>query len=179
MLSASERSARDWFAIQVYSGRERLSAMHLRSRGYEVFLPCCRVRRRWSDRVKEIEQALFTGYLFCRISGDISSLIVSTPGVIRIVSDGQRPLPIPPREIEALQRAVATGLHMEPWRFLQPGQHVRIIDGPLRGTEGTVVKNGIRDRLILTVSILRRAVAVEIDPEWVSIPPALHAPIAG
>jgi transcription antitermination factor NusG len=128
--------------------------------------------------VKSIEQALFAGYLFCRVRPDVTGKIVTAPGVIRIVSDGHRPLPVPLHEIEALQRVMASGLDLSPWRYLQTGQRVRIIDGPLRGTEGIVVKAGQRDRLILSVSLLCRSVAVEIDPAWLSIPPAIpHEPL--
>lgn len=63
----------DWFAVQVWSGREHLSARHLAQRGYDVFLPCSRERRRWSDRIKVVERALFAGYVFCRLAQTCSA----------------------------------------------------------------------------------------------------------
>ena len=104
MSTAEHAAASDWFAIQVYTGRERVSATHLRANGYEVFLPCWRVRRQWSDRVKVIDQALFAGYLFCRVRLDVTGKIVTAPGVIRIVGDGHRPLPVPLYEINPSQK---------------------------------------------------------------------------
>ena len=160
--------ASEWFAVQVRAGREHHSASHLLQRGYEVFLPCYRQYRRWSDRVKSIERALFDGYLFCRLHQDIVGKIVTASGVIRIVGDGHRPLPIPAADIEALQRIVETQLDAEPWTYLQVGQRVRIEMGPLRGVEGIVLRAKNRHRLVVSVAVLQRSVSVELDPEWIS-----------
>jgi transcription antitermination factor NusG len=161
---------REWFAVQVWSGREQSSAIHLRQRGYDVFLPCYRERRRWSDREKVVNRPLFAGYVFCRVDVDVAGKIVTAPGVIRIVGDGGRPLPIPAHEIEAIQRIVDTRLAVEPWQAMRAGQRVRVEVGPLRGIEGVVVTVRNRHRMVVSISMLQRAVAVEINPEWVSIP---------
>jgi transcription termination/antitermination protein NusG len=163
---------RDWFAVQVWSGHEHLSARHLSERGYEVFLPSYRERRRWSDRVKVVEQALFTGYVFCRLAPEVFGKIVTARGVIRIVGDGAGPLSIPASEIEAIQRIVAARLSTEPWPIPQIGQRVRIEFGPLRGIEGDVLMVKNQQRLVVSVSLLQRAVAVEIDASWFSCQPS-------
>jgi transcription antitermination factor NusG len=155
-----------WFAVQVFAGRERLAANHLMSRGYDVFLPCYFEHRRWSDRVKRIERALFDGYLFCRLHSDIFGKVITAPGVIRIVGDGARALPIPDDEIDAIRRIVDAGLTAEPWPYVRAGQRVRISDGPLRDVEGIVTRVKTRDRLIVSVSLLQRSVAVEVDAHW-------------
>lgn len=167
----------EWFAAQVWAGREQHCAQHLRVRGYDVFLPCYREQRRWSDRVKSVERALFSGYVFCRIHGHVLAQLLTTPGVVRIVGDGCRPLPVAREEIDALQRAVEAGLKVEPTDFLEVGQRVRIETGPLRDTEGIVLKvMKNQHRLILSVSLLRRSVAVELDPaSVVRLPPARPA----
>jgi transcription antitermination factor NusG len=168
-----------WFAAQVWAGREPLCAEHLRVRGYEVFLPSYCEHRRWSDRVKKADRALFPGYVFCRLCGDALAKIVTTPGVTRIVGDGRRPLPIPGDEIEAIQRIVATGVTARPWAFVQAGQRVRIERGPLRDIEGIVLRTTQGNRLIVSVALLQRSVAVEIDAEWVSVPAAALLTTAG
>jgi transcription antitermination factor NusG len=162
----------EWYAVQVWTGREHLSANHLRQRGYEVFLPCYRDHRRWSDRVKTIDRALFAGYVFCRLHAEAAGKIVTSPGVIRMVGDGRGPVPIPGSEIDAIQRIVQTRLAAEPWQLLDVGQRVRIEAGPLRGTEGVVLMVKNRHRLVVSITLLQRAVAVDVDPEWISIPPA-------
>ena len=169
----------EWFAVQVRSGREHLCARHLQMRGYNVFLPCYYEHRRWSDRVKKIETALFPGYVFSLSDGDVVGRLVTAPGVIRIVSDGHRPVSVPPDEIDAIRRVVDAGLGAEPLEYLQAGERVRIDIGPLQGTEGIVIRMNNRHRLVLSVSMLQRSVAVEIDPAWVSIPPERLLRMAG
>lgn len=160
-----------WFAAQVWSGREDASATHLRLRGYEVFLPCHLERRRWSDRIKKVNRPLFPGYVFCRVREDVAGNCVMAPGVIRIVGNGQHPIAIPDEEIETIERIVATGLDAQPWPFLQGGQRVTIERGPLSGTQGLVVRARGSHRLVVSVHLLLRSVAVEIDADWVSVSP--------
>jgi len=167
-----DASTPEWFAVQVWTGREHASAAHLRLRGYEVFLPCYRERHRWSDRIKVVSRALFTGYLFCRLDADVVCRIVTAPWVIRIICDGCGPLPVPARDIEAIQRIVETQLSAEPWPVLHAGQRVRIETGPLRGIEGVVLIAKNRHRLVVSIKLLQRAVAVEIDSDWINIGPA-------
>src|SRR5213592_3708640 len=90
----SEDLMRQWFAAQVWVGRERQCEKHLAARGYEVFLPRYRDRRRWSDRVTTVDRALFPGYLFCRMSLEVFGKVVTPPGLIRIVGDGRQPIPV-------------------------------------------------------------------------------------
>jgi transcription antitermination factor NusG len=167
-----DRDGGDWFAVQVWAGRERLAATHLRNRCYEIFAPSYVEHRRWSDRVKKIERALFDGYVFCRVgAAETYAKIITSPGVIRLVGDGTRPLPVPAHEIESIRRVVETRLPIEPWPFLTAGQRVRIETGPLQNAEGTVLRMKSRHRLVVSISLLQRSVAVELDPEWVSITP--------
>jgi transcription termination/antitermination protein NusG len=159
----------EWFAVQVWTGREQVSARHLGQRGYEVLLPRYRERHRWSDRIKVIERALFAGCVFCRLAPQIFGKVVLAPGVIRIVGNSQGPLPIPASEIDAIQRIVATPLPAEPWPVPHVGERVRVERGPLRGLEGVVVLVKNVRRLVVSVSVLQRAVAVEIDADWISV----------
>ena len=165
-----DEAMREWFAVQVWSGREHISAAHLRERGYQVFLPCYREQRRWSDRIKVFERALFAGYVFCQIVPDVLGKIITAPGVIRIVGDGSEPVSIPADEIEAIQRIVATSLSTEPWPMPQAGQRVRIELGPLSGIEGVVLAVKNHHRFVVSISLLQRSVAVEVDSKWLTIP---------
>src|SRR5262249_17994468 len=93
--------------------------------------------------------------------------ILKTPSVMRIVGVGYTPLPIPEQEIAAIQRVVKSGLYVLPHPFLKAGEWVRIRGGPLNGFGGLIVYLRQRDRLIISVSLLQRSVAVEIDSAWV------------
>jgi transcription termination/antitermination protein NusG len=166
----SEETPPEWFAVQVRGGREQSCAEQLRVRGYEIFLPCYRERRRWSDRVKHVERPLFAGYVFSRLRPHVMGKIVSTTGVIRIVGDSTRPLPIPADEIAALKRIADTRLAAEPWPFVQAGQRVRFETGPLRDTEGIVLMVKNSHRLVVSIPLLQRSVAVEVERDWIGPP---------
>jgi transcription antitermination factor NusG len=160
-----------WYAVQVWTGRERLSAGHLRQRGYEIFLPCYRERRRWSDRIKTVERPLFMGYVFCRVdvqAAQKAEKIVTAPAVVRIVGDRHGPLPVPGDEIAAIRRIVETQLAAEPWTIPHVGERIRLEVGPLSGLEGTLVAIKNQHRLVVSIPLLQRAVAVEVEADWIS-----------
>lgn len=159
-----------WFAVQVRTCAETSAANHLQSNGYECFLPLGKTRRRWSDRMKELEAPLFPGYLFCRFDVYNRLPILKTPGVLQIIGAGKVPIPVEETEIAAIQRLGQSGLTTQNWPFLQVGQTVRIEHGPLRGLPGIVVGIKSQLKLILSVTLLQRSVAVELDRSWLSEP---------
>jgi transcription antitermination factor NusG len=157
-----------WYALRIQSRLASFASTTLRGKGYEEFLPLYRSRRRWSDRIKELELPLFPGYLFCRF--DVSDRllpILSTPGVIGIVGAGKIPIPIEDDEIAAVRAILRSGLAAQPWPSLSIGSKVYIERGPLAGLEGIITNTDKIYRLIVSVSLLQRSVAVEIDREWV------------
>jgi transcription antitermination factor NusG len=164
-------SSPDWFAVQVWARREFLCANQLRSRGYEVFLPHYKESRRWSDRIKVVECPLFAGYVFCRTPHNVAGSIITTPGVIRIIGDGRRPVAVAREEILAIRCLVDAGMAAQPLPGLHVGQRVRVLDGPLRDVEGVILRIKNRHCLVLSMSLLQRSVAVEIDSAWVSATP--------
>jgi transcription antitermination factor NusG len=157
-----------WFAVQTRTRYENFAAKQLNGRGYEVFLPFYQSKRRWSDRMQEFEAPLFPGYLFCRLNLLDRLPILTTPGVIQIVGIGRTPIPVDEEEVIALQTAVRTGAPRHPWPFLKVGQKVKVEAGPLCGLEGVLLNFKGRYRLVLSVSLLQRSVAVEVDSAWVT-----------
>src|SRR6202162_4698174 len=95
-----------WFALQVRSRRESCVADYLRGQGYEWLLPLYKCRRRWSDRIKEVQTPLFPGYLFCRFDPQDRLPILKTPGVIQIVGVNRTPVAVDEAEISAVQTMV-------------------------------------------------------------------------
>lgn len=169
-------SKQPWFAIQVRTSAEKLATNLLQYKGFECFLPLSKSRRRWSDRIKELEVALFPGYLFCRFDPGNRLPILKTPGVIQIVGLGKTPIPVDEDEIAAIQRVGKSGLAAQPWPFLQTGQTARIECGPLRGLIGMVVNVKSESKLVLSVTLLHRSVAVEVDRDWLGDPGPLGGP---
>jgi transcription antitermination factor NusG len=164
----SETISLQWFALNVKSRYERIAAKFLESRGYQSFLPMYKSRRCWSDRIKELDVPLFPGYLFCQFDIHNRLPVLVVPGVLGIVGGTKLPTPIDLAEIDALQATVLAGLSREPWPFLRVGDRVRIERGSLAGVEGILLQQKGRHRLILSVTLLQRSVAVDIDSAWVS-----------
>jgi len=164
----AERSVRfPWFALQVRTRHELGVADYLCGQGYEWLLPLYKCRKRWSDRIKEVETPLFPGYLFCRFNPQDRLPILKTPGVIQIVGFNHVPSPVDESEIQAIQTLMATGVPNQPWPYLGIGDKVRIESGSLRGVEGILVDFKGSHRLILSITLLR-SVAVEIDAACVA-----------
>jgi len=151
-----------WFAVQVVPQHECKVSMQLHYKGHEEFLPTLPIRRQWSDRSKVTKQPLFPGYVFCRIRRAEFGVILTTPGVYRIVSFGGHAQPIGEEEIISLQRAVDSGRDICAVPFFSPGQKVHVTSGPLSGLTGVVARLKNRDRLVISVELLLRSVAVEI-----------------
>ncbi len=154
-----------WYAIRVRSNYERTTSLSLRQKGYTEYTPFYRARRRWSDRTKVVERALFPGYVFCRFDLQKRLPILKTPGVVSIVSFGKRFVPIDEDEIAAIQRSVQSGAGVCPWPHLRAGQRFRIVGGALCGVEGLLLNLKKGRRLVISVMFLQRSVAVEIDRE--------------
>ena len=159
---------RRWYAVHVKSRSEKVVAAIAQNKGFEEFLPLCKVRRRWSDRLQTLDVPLFPGYLFCRIGAESRLPILTIPGVLGFAGVGKTPLPIEDDEIAAIQTAVGSGLLAEPWPFLNSGEVVRLEAGPLAGLEGIYVTSRKQHRIVVSVALLQRSMAIEIDRDWVT-----------
>jgi transcription antitermination factor NusG len=157
-----------WFALQVRSRRENQAAEHLSARGYELFLPLCTCRKRWSDRIKKVELPLFPGYLFCRFDPYDRLPILTTPWLLQIVGFNHIPSPVDDEEISAVRILVGSGADAQPWPFIDLGERVRIESGPLRGVMGVLTQVKGNHKLVVSITLLQRSVAVEIDSALVT-----------
>lgn len=156
-----------WFAVRVRSNFERTAQLHLRERGFAEFAPSYKVERVWSDRKKDIDQFLFPGYVFCRVNPQDRLPVLTVPGVVGMVGLGKVPTPIPDDEMDRIHRMVQSGLPLSPWPFLRVGQSVLIERGPLAGLEGILDEMKGRYRLVVSISLLQRAVSAEVERSWV------------
>jgi len=175
-VSSASAGRHPWYALHVRSRYEMGVARQLRGMDYEEFLPLYECRKHWSDRIKEVQTPLFPGYLFCRFDPQNRLPILKTPGVIQVVGYNRQPIPVDEDEIKSIQTLVTSGIPNQPWPFLKVGEKVRIESGPLRGLEGVLVEFKGNRRLILSVSLLQRSVAVEMDAAFVRSERASSAP---
>ena len=138
------------------------------AQGIREFLPLWVSRRRWSDRYEPVEVPLFPGYVFCRLKPQARLPLLMIPGVMQFVGIGKAPAPIGDGEIDAIRTAVNSGLSYDPRPFLETGERVLVERGPLAGVEGLLVGFRKNYRLVVSVALLKRSVAVEIDGDWVT-----------
>jgi transcription antitermination factor NusG len=157
-----------WYALQVRSRKENYVASQITGQGYECLLPTFKSIREWSDRVKELEQPLFPGYLFCRFDFQDRRPLITTPGVLQIVGSGHSAAPVSDEEIRALQLVVSSSVTKQPWPYLEVGQRVRVNYGMLAGLEGILVNVKGNHRVVLSVTLLQRSVAMEVDIAWLT-----------
>ena len=156
-----------WFAFQTKPRNEKQVERLLTHKGYECCLPTYRQKRQWSDRVVEIELPLFPLYVFCRFNSCAIGKVVSTPGVTRIVGFGGQPAEVEAKEIEALQLLDQSGLLREPWAYIPDGTLVQVETGPLTGAQGIFCFGEDKRRLVVSVTLLQRSVAIQLDENTV------------
>lgn len=157
-----------WYALQVRSRKENYVATQIVWQGFECLLPTYKCIRNWSDRKKELEQPLFPGYLFCRFDFQERRPIISTSGVLQVVGNGRVPIAVSEDEIQALKLAAHSGIPKQPWPYLEVGQRVRVNYGSLIGLEGILVSMKGNHRVVLSVTLLQRSVAMEVDLAWLT-----------
>lgn len=167
MAVACPDSGLQWFALKVRARAEKTAETILKSRGIDVFCPSYAERRRYSDRIKNIETALFPGYLFCKLAWANRFPALSAPNVEYIVGFGSEPTPIADAEVAAVRKVINSGAACAPHPYLRVGQKVRLDSGPLSSLEGILVGKRGSERLVISVDLLQRSVAAEIDSAFV------------
>ena len=152
-----------WFALTTRPRHEKTVATGLELRNVEGFLPLYPCKRPWSDRVKVVDLPLFPGYVFCRFTYPERLRVLEIPGVTSVVGFNGQDAPIPETEIRAIQRLLASGYPVQPWQYLRMGECVRIVDGPLAGVQGILLSEKSGLRVVVSVEVLQRSIAVDID----------------
>lgn len=158
-----ETDSQRWFALQVRARWESSTTVLLSGKGYQTLLPTYKTKKRWNGRLREVNAPLFPGYVFCQFDAQKRLPILVTPGVIAVVGRGRVPLPVDDGEIAAIQTLVSSGFRAEPWPYLELGQKIRIESDALMGLEGILINFKGNHRIVVSVSLLRRSVALEID----------------
>jgi transcription termination/antitermination protein NusG len=152
-----------WYALQVRTRWESSTETLLLGKGYRTFLPTSKTAKRGQCKSEEANAPLFPGYVFCQFDAHNRLPILVTPGVIAVVGRGRIPIPVEDSEIRAVQMVVSSGLQAEPCPYLEVGQQVRIEDGALSGLEGILTSFKGTRRIVVSISLLCRSVALEID----------------
>lgn len=152
-----------WYAAYTAANHEKKIAAELDRRAVECFLPLYNSLRRWKDRRVQLEMPLFPGYVFVRFAVQDRLRVLQIPGVVRFVGFGNGAIPVPEQDIARIRLILDQGFRAEPHPYLTARRRVRVRSGPLAGMEGIVVRRKSKTRFVLSVALIQRSVAVEID----------------
>src|SRR5208283_2708871 len=152
-----------WYAAYTSANHEKRVAEQLQRRSVENFLPLYESVRRWKDRRVRLKLPLFPGYVFVHIALRDRLKVLQVPGVAKLVSFHGQPAPVPDKDIEAIRTCLAGPHPVQPHRYLQRGQRVRVLSGPLAGLTGIVVRQKKSTRFVISFDLLMRSVSVELD----------------
>jgi transcription antitermination factor NusG len=152
-----------WYAAYTNARHEKTVARQAEERRIDCFLPLYKSVRRWKDRKKVIELPLFPGYVFLHIAFKDRLQVLQLAGVVQFVSFNGKPAVLPDNEIEGLRNGLARGAGAEPHPYLKIGRRVRVSGGPMTGAEGILVRRKDKFRVVLSIHLIQRSVAVEVD----------------
>jgi transcription antitermination factor NusG len=152
-----------WYAAYTSANHEKRVAEQLAQRSVENFLPLYQSVRRWKDRRVKLQLPLFPGYVFVRLVLPDRMQVLQIPGVAKLVGFNGTPTALPQEEIDSLRTSLEGGVRAEPHPFMTAGRHVRVKYGPLAGMTGILVKRKNRARFVVSVELIQRAIAIEIE----------------
>jgi len=162
-VGGEEQVARAWYAVYTKFQHEKSAVSLLEKKGFEVFLPLYRTLRHWKDRNQIVILPLFPCYLFLKTELDRKIDIVRTAGVLWLVENAGQACVVPDVEIETVRRVCSVTTPVQPHPFLKQGDLVRIRRGPLLGMEGFFVWTKNKYRVVVSIQLLCKSVAVEVD----------------
>ena len=152
-----------WYAAYTCANHEKHVAAELGARDVEHFLPLYSSVRRWRDRRVSLDLPLFPGYVFVRLVLSDRMRVVQIPSVVRLVGFGGLPTELPDTEMEIMRSGLSQSLRAEPHPFLTVGRRVRITAGPFAGLEGVLKKKRNSLRVVVSIGLIQRSVAVDVD----------------
>jgi transcription antitermination factor NusG len=152
-----------WYALYTKHQHEKSASQLLVHKGFEVLLPLYRSRSRWSDRTRVILLPLFPNYLFVKCDLETRVRVLQTAGVCWFVANAGVPASVAEADVEMLQCVAQTPLNVQPHVYLDRGDKVRVIHGPLAGLTGILTRVKNQCRVIISLELLRKSAAIEID----------------
>jgi transcription antitermination factor NusG len=152
-----------WYAVYTCANHEKRIAAQFDERSIENFLPLYETVRRWKDRRMRIALPLFPGYIFVRHSLLKRLDILQVPGVVRLVGFNNIAAPLPIEDIETLRYGLKRSYNAEPHPYLTIGRRVRVVHGPFDGLEGILLRRKGNLRVVISIHLIMRSVAVDVD----------------
>jgi transcription antitermination factor NusG len=152
-----------WYAIHTRSRHEKFVRDQFAAKEITHLLPLHHKRSQWKDRVKMIDVPLFGGYIFAHFALQNKLQVLQTVGVVRLVSLNGKAEPVPEEQIDTIRKMVEYDLTYDPYPYLKEGMFVRVVRGPLQGAQGILVEKKKNYRFVISIDLIQKAVAVDID----------------
>jgi transcription antitermination factor NusG len=154
-----------WYAIRTRSRHEKMVSEQLQEQGIETFLPLVKKTHKWSDRMKEVELPLFSGYNFVRLvlSSPERGRVLRAHGVAGFVGINGAGTAIPESQIQDIRTLLGSKVPFEERTFLKVGQRVRIRGGSLDGVEGILAAQDGEQSLTISLEPLHRSLSIRIQ----------------
>ena len=152
-----------WIVVYTRPRHEKTVEKELQKKGFEVYLPMLKERRKWSDRKKWVEFPLFRSYLFVRTEVKNALFVLQTLGIVKIVKFGGEVAVVQDENIEAIKLMIEGGYNPEPLNYFIKGDPVEVKEGPLKGLVGEVIRLDKNDRLLVRVDAIQHSVSVQIN----------------
>ncbi|MBI9066062.1 MAG: UpxY family transcription antiterminator [Salinivirgaceae bacterium] len=155
-----------WYAIYTKSRAEKKVKELMEERGYEVYLPLIKTLRQWTDRKKMVEVPLISSYIFVCVSELEYYDILNTPGAVAYVTFEGKAAPIRGSQIETMRKAVDGKQNITLVNeLLSKGQKVKIVSGPLKGSEGEYIETKHKCNFVINLSHIGFSLFVEVNAE--------------
>lgn len=152
-----------WYAVYTCANHEKRVAAQFAEREVEHYLPQYSTVSRWKDRRVMLQRPLFPGYLFVHLELRNKLEVQRVPGVVGLVGFRGSPSAVPEEEVQRVRELLGRGMRVEPHPFLTVGRRVRVKRGPLTGIEGILLRRKSGLRFVLSVELIQRSMAVEMD----------------
>jgi transcription antitermination factor NusG len=152
-----------WYAGYTASRHEKRVAERFAQRGVEHFLPLYETIHRWNNGRHRVQLPLFPGYIFVRIALQDRLRVIEVPGFVRLVGFNSLPHPLPEADINRMKEALNKGVLAEPYPYLTVGTRVEIRNGPMQGMTGILLRRQNRCRVVISVDLIMRSMAVEVE----------------
>ena len=158
-----KNNSEKWIAVYTKPRHEKTVSNDLYKKGYEVYLPLLREKRKWSDRKKWIEFPLFKSYLFVKTDIKNSLSVVQSYGVVKIIKFGEKVGIVQNEIIDSIRLMIEGGYKPEPLDYFIKGDPVIVKEGPLKGLIGEVVRIDNNERLIVRIDAIQHSVSIQIE----------------
>jgi transcription antitermination factor NusG len=163
VLESNAHSDVLWYAGYTAARHEKKVAEHFAQRDIEHFLPLYETIHRWKNGRHRVQLPLFAGYVFVRIALRDRLRVLEVPGFVRLVSFNGLPYPLPESDIDKMRDALSKGVLAEPYPYLTVGTRVEIRNGPLQGMTGILLRRQNKCRVVISVDLIMRSMAVEVE----------------